>query len=102
MRAKRTPSSGTSPKWPSWISKAATPSHMPFVGSALNWQGQPQAQLQLTTSSPAILHLILFIGLASRTPQYRHFALSVSKAGRIGPLTLTWVAQRAGLLVLAR
>src|SRR6266481_4931050 len=35
------------------------PSHRPVVGSALNWQGQPQLQLQLTTCSPAIRHLIL-------------------------------------------
>jgi hypothetical protein len=28
------------------------------VGSALNWQGQPQLQLQLANSSPAIRHLI--------------------------------------------
>jgi hypothetical protein len=33
----------------------------PVVGSALNWQGQPQLQLQLPTSSPAIRHLI-FVG----------------------------------------
>src|SRR6059036_2220887 len=31
-------------------------SHWPLVGSALNWQGQPQAQLQLVISSPASLH----------------------------------------------
>jgi hypothetical protein len=27
----------------------------------LNWQGQPQLQLQLTTSSPAIRHFV-FVG----------------------------------------
>jgi hypothetical protein len=36
-------------------------SQCPVVGSALNWQGQPQLQLQFTTSSPAICHLI-FVG----------------------------------------
>jgi hypothetical protein len=36
-------------------------SHCPVVGSALNWHGQPQLQLQLTTSSPAIRHLV-FVG----------------------------------------
>src|SRR5690348_2581058 len=39
------------------------PSHRPVVGSALNWQGQPQLQLQLTTCSPAIRHLILAASL---------------------------------------
>jgi hypothetical protein len=37
--------------------------HRPVVGSALNWQGQPQLQLQLTTCSPAIRHLILVASL---------------------------------------
>jgi hypothetical protein len=32
-----------------------------LVGSALNWQGQPHAQSQLTTSSPTILHVTLLI-----------------------------------------
>src|SRR5271167_512042 len=36
-------------------------SHRPLVGSALNWQGQPHAQSQLTTSSPTILHLTLLM-----------------------------------------
>ena len=39
------------------------PSHRPVVGSALNWQGQPQLQLQLTTCSPAIRHVILVASL---------------------------------------
>src|ERR1041385_8033263 len=31
---------------------AASPSQRPVVGSAWNWQGQPQAQLQPATPSP--------------------------------------------------
>jgi hypothetical protein len=49
------------PKYPSLICHAPVASHCPVVGSALNWHGQPQLQLQLTTSSPAIRHLI-FVG----------------------------------------
>jgi hypothetical protein len=49
------------PKNPSLICHAPVASHCPVVGSALNWQGQPQLQLQLTTSSPAIRHLV-FVG----------------------------------------
>src|SRR5207245_1043871 len=49
---QRTPSSFVSPKWPSRISHTPTPLQLPCVGLALNWHGQPQAQLQLTTSSP--------------------------------------------------
>jgi hypothetical protein len=30
----------------------------PLVGSALNWQGQPQEQLQLAISGPCIRQLI--------------------------------------------
>src|SRR3981081_2746683 len=59
--AKRTPSNRQLPKYPSLICHAPVASHCPVVGSALNWQGQPQLQLQLTTSSPAIRHLI-FVG----------------------------------------
>jgi hypothetical protein len=54
--AKRTPSNRVLPKYPSLICHAPVASHCPVVGSALNWQGQPQLQLQLTTSSPAIRH----------------------------------------------
>jgi hypothetical protein len=59
--AKRTPSNRVLPKNPSVTCHAPVASHWPVVGSALNWQGQPQLQLQLTTSSPAIRHLI-FVG----------------------------------------
>src|ERR1700731_2395625 len=48
-------------KYPSLICHARRASQCPVVGSALNWQGQPQLQLQLPTSSPAICHLI-FVG----------------------------------------
>src|ERR1700756_5698332 len=60
-QAKHTPSNRVLPKYPSLICHARRASHCPVVGSALNWQGQPQLQLQLTTSSPAIRHLI-FVG----------------------------------------
>src|ERR1700757_1231177 len=71
MRAKRTPSNRVSPKYPSLICHARRASQCPVVGGALNWQGQPQLQLQLPTSSPAIRHLIfvgslIFLLLASR------------------------------------
>src|ERR1700756_2854640 len=58
---KCSPSNRVSPKYPSLICHAPVASHCPVVGSALNWQGQPQLQLQLTTCSPAIRHLI-FVG----------------------------------------
>jgi hypothetical protein len=32
-----------------------------YVGSELNWQGQPQAQLQLTYSRPVRIHLTTVI-----------------------------------------
>jgi hypothetical protein len=33
---------------------ATSASQRPWVGSALNWQGQPHAQLQVPDSSPTI------------------------------------------------
>lgn len=53
--AKTTPSRDVSPKWPFSIRQATRASQRPVVGSALNWQGHPQAQLQLAISSPDIL-----------------------------------------------
>src|SRR6266481_3678120 len=61
MRTKSTPSNRVSPKYPSLIRHVTKASQRPVVGSALNWQGQPQLQLQLANSSPAIRHLI-FVG----------------------------------------
>jgi hypothetical protein len=50
-----------SEKYPSLIKQVTKASQRPGVGKALNWQGQPQLQLQLAASSPAIRHLI-FVG----------------------------------------
>jgi hypothetical protein len=50
-----------SEKYPSLIKQVTKASQRPVVGNALNWQGQPQLQLQLAASSPAIRHLI-FVG----------------------------------------
>ena len=52
---------GCCPKYPSLICHTTIASQWSVVGSALNWQGQPQLQLQFTISSPAIRHLI-FVG----------------------------------------
>src|SRR5262245_35757786 len=38
-------------------------SHRPYVGSALNWQGHPHAQLQVPVSSATILHEVFGIAL---------------------------------------
>ena len=46
---------GVSPKWPLSIRHATKASQRPVVGSALNWHGHPQAQLQLPISSPEML-----------------------------------------------
>jgi hypothetical protein len=43
-------------------------SQRPVVGNALNWQGQPQLQLQLANSSPAIRHFIRAGPLIFSTP----------------------------------
>ena len=40
----------------SWFCLNCHPSHCPLVGRALNWQGQPHAQLQLPISSPLMRH----------------------------------------------
>src|ERR1700675_3799982 len=58
MRENTTPSNRVLPKYPSLIRHVTKASHCPVVGSALNWQGQPQLQLQLENSSPTIRHLI--------------------------------------------
>src|SRR5260221_8268737 len=60
-RPKRVPSNRVLPKYPSPICHTTIASQCPVVGSALNWQGQPQLQLQFTISSPAVRHLI-FVG----------------------------------------
>ena len=49
-------------------------SHCPVVGSALNWQGQPQLQLQLASSSPAIRHLICVVSLIFSLPLSRQIS----------------------------
>src|SRR5260370_40938328 len=59
MRENTTSSNRVLPKNPSVIRHVTKASQRPVVGSALNWQGQPQSQLQLANSSPAIRHLIL-------------------------------------------
>jgi hypothetical protein len=51
MRENTTPSNRVSPKYPSLIRHARRASQCPVVGRALNWQGQPQLQLQFATSS---------------------------------------------------
>jgi hypothetical protein len=61
MRENATSSNRVSPKYPLLIRHVTKASQRPVVGSALNWQGQPQLQLQLANSSPAIRHLI-FVG----------------------------------------
>ena len=43
------------PKWPRSMRMLDMARQVPSVGSALNWQGQPQAQLQLTYSGPSML-----------------------------------------------
>src|SRR5438132_5161 len=43
-------------------------SQFPVVGRALNWQGQPQAQLQLPISSPAIRHSVPVAALIRHPP----------------------------------
>src|SRR6266481_4581987 len=50
----RNPSRGTSPKWPFSICTKQNARQWPCVGRPLNWQGQPQLQLQLENSSPCI------------------------------------------------
>jgi hypothetical protein len=74
--AKRTPSNRVLPKYPSLICHAPVASQCPVVGSALNWQGQPQLQLQLTTCSPAIRHLIFVGSLIFLLLQPRAFSKS--------------------------
>lgn len=57
--ANRKPDSEVDPYTPARISCAVTAWHLPVVGGALNWHGQPQAQLHVTTPSPAMRHLVL-------------------------------------------
>src|SRR5437879_1669665 len=71
---KRRPSSLMSPKKPSPISHVINASHRPVVGKALNWQGQPQAQLQFATSSPAIRHLVLVAAPISFSFRHHRFS----------------------------
>src|SRR5262249_25817729 len=54
--AQTSPSSLTSPNQPSSIRMKATPPQRPSVGGALNWQGQPQSQMQAPSSTPASCH----------------------------------------------
>ena len=54
MPPQTRPSRRTSPKWPRSIRIATAARQLPWVGSALNWQGQPQSQLQLASSGPRI------------------------------------------------
>src|ERR1700726_31330 len=63
MRENTASSNRVLPKNPSVIRHVTKASQRPVVGSALNWQGQPQSQLQLANSSPAIRHLILVSSL---------------------------------------
>src|SRR5437763_8866397 len=65
--ANATPPSGVLPYWPSRIRAATRASHRPVVGSALNWQGQPHAQLHVATSSATIRHEV-FVAVAVITP----------------------------------
>jgi pimeloyl-ACP methyl ester carboxylesterase len=43
------------------------PLQLPWVGSALNWHGQPYAQLQWTNSRPLIDHSVSVIGSSATT-----------------------------------
>src|SRR5260370_21102642 len=52
----RSPSRDTSPKWPLSICMKQNAPQLPCVGAPLNWQGQPQLQLQLANSKPCIDH----------------------------------------------
>ena len=45
----------------SWYSNPLGRTIRPSVGGALNWQGQPHAQSQLTTFAPLILHFTLLM-----------------------------------------
>ena len=45
---------------------ATKASHRPVVGRALNWQGHPQAQLQLAISSPEMLHWVFAMSAERR------------------------------------
>src|ERR1700730_13378357 len=51
------PSSLVSPWWPSSITTPTTASQLPWVGRALNWQGQPYEQLQWEKFRPLRCHL---------------------------------------------
>src|SRR5438093_6865448 len=97
--ANFTPSSGVSPKCPFTMRIAPNPWHRPVVGKALNWHGQPQAQLQLTTSSPLIRQVVL-IASAMRVffrpvcdPIYENRETPVNKSIGFGP---AGVAVRVG------
>src|SRR5438045_2288251 len=79
--ANFTPSRGVSPKRPFSMRMAPIPLQCPCVGKALNWHGQPQEQLQLTTSSPLICHFVLIVSAIYLPPDYftsRKFRLLVS------------------------
>src|SRR5262245_27614004 len=63
IAANLTASSFTSPYWPLSIRHVSQPSQYPRVGRALNWQGHPQAQLQVTTSSPVMYQSVFTAAL---------------------------------------
>src|SRR3954453_18526573 len=61
------PSRVTSPKWPSSMRIAITPSHWPsWVGSWLKSQGQPGSQLQFLNQAPLIAQVSLISSLLLR------------------------------------
>ena len=65
------------PKCPSSMRKAIAARQLPCVGSALNWHGQPQSQLQVVISGPLMLQsTCAMIALLERLPQLARFPAS--------------------------
>jgi hypothetical protein len=52
------------------------------VGGALNWHGQPQAQLQVTAPSPEMRHLVpIVLMIESHHELWFAFSIDLYKAG---------------------
>ena len=83
------PSSFVSLKYPSSICPAPIASQKPFVDRALNWQGQPHAQLQFTNSVPRIIHLSFMARvslLAGRHSSYQMYARTLRQMCQLAAL----------------
>ncbi len=74
---------------------AANASQRPWVGRALNWQGQPQAQLQLPTSSPTRRQGVFAVVLIARSSSYGSMPVVCGSCTTGTSLGLT-VVDRAG------